>query len=179
MAKPYNITITNGEGTAQVINGEYQVTANAVGYLNSSIDPTSLTINNETDTYSLTIAASGSLIIHVSDDGTETGNPIVGATFYRTDSSGNNVGNPFTTDNEGKTTITYLPFASENSPTVYYKQTISDGNHNFDNTVKEIILTEEETPIEIENSNPLTKTFILKDANYTDLNIQTATITLN
>ena len=81
MASPYNITITSGTGEEDVLNGSYKVGADVTGYENSSIEPTSVSVVAGTNSYSFTIAASGSLTLHVTEDGTSSGTPVVGATF--------------------------------------------------------------------------------------------------
>ena len=83
------ITITNGVGTSDVINGNYDVTSEVTGYENTSINPSNVQIVEGTNTYAFTIAATGTLTLHVSEDGTSEGVPVVGATFIRTDSDGN------------------------------------------------------------------------------------------
>ena len=75
MAKTINIV--NGTGTSNLINDTYSVAAQVTGYNNASIDPSSVTVVEGTNTYAFTIAATGTLTLHVSDDGTSTGNPIV------------------------------------------------------------------------------------------------------
>ena len=86
------INITNGTGTGELINDTYTVTATVTGYDDTSIDPSTLNIVEGTNSYALSISATGTLTLHVTDDGTSTGNPIVGATFYRTDSIGTEYG---------------------------------------------------------------------------------------
>ena len=90
MAK--SVIITNGTGTSNLINDTYSVTASVTGYENTSIDPTSISVVEGTNTYAFTISATGTLTLHVSEDGTSTGTPIVGATFVSTDSSGTEYG---------------------------------------------------------------------------------------
>ena len=86
MAKIVNIT--NGTGTTDLINGAYTVAADVTGYDNTSINPTSITVDAETNNYAFTISATGTLTLHVTDTGTSAGTPVVGATFVRTDATG-------------------------------------------------------------------------------------------
>ena len=72
MAKPYVISIVSGTGSSDIATDEYTVTAVAAGYDTSSISPSTITITDEAD-YAFTIAATGTLTLHVSDDGTEAG----------------------------------------------------------------------------------------------------------
>ncbi len=177
MAK--SVTITNGTGTTELINGTYTVTAEVSGYNNSSINPDSITVDAATNTYAFTISATGSLTLHVTDNGTSTGTPIIGATFVRTDSTGTEYGIPITTDAEGNAVFNNVPFAETGAPTIYYKQTASDGEHEFDNTVQNTTLSASTETIEIQNTAGATRTINLTDANYENLPIDNATLTLN
>ena len=95
------ITITNGTGTSDIVNGSYNVTATVNGYDNASILPTSVDITEGTNTYAFTIGATGTLTLHVTEDGTSSGTPIIGATFVRTDATGNEYGSTITTNANG------------------------------------------------------------------------------
>lgn len=175
MAKVVNIT--NGVGTESLINGTYTITAEVNGYDNTSIDPSSITVVEGTNTYPFTIAATGTLTLHVTEDGTASGTPIVGATFVRTDSSGTEYGTPITTDTQGDAVFNNVPFSSTNAPLIYYKQTASDGNHEFDNTVQNTSLTTSTQTNQIQNAVGATRTINLTDENYQNLPIDTATLT--
>ena len=172
------INITNGTGSESLINGNYTVTASAVGYNNCSIDPSSVNVVDGTNTYAFTIAATGTLTLHVTDDGTSTGNPIVGATFKRTDSTGTEYGNVITTDSNGDAIFNNVPFASSGAPLIYYKQLTSDGDHEFSTDVASTSMTTDTQTVEIENPVGATRTITLVDTNYANLPIGTATITL-
>ena len=176
MAK--SVIITNGTGTTELINDTYTVTAEATGYDNASINPNSITVDEATNTYAFTISATGTLTLHVTNTGTTTGNPIVGATFIRTDATGTEYGSPITTDTEGNALFNNVPFAQTGAPLIYYKQTASDGDHEFDNTVKSITMTTNTETVEIQNTVGATRTINLTDANYENLPIDTATLTL-
>ena len=171
------VTITNGTGSASMINGSYTVTAESVGYDNTSIDPSSVTIEASTNTYAFTISATGTLTLHVTDDGTASGTPIVGATFYRTDSTGTTYGNAITTDASGDATFANVPFAATGAPIIYYKQTTSDGDHEFDSTVQSTTMTSQTDTVEIQNTPGATRTITLMDLNYSNLPIDSATLT--
>jgi len=172
------INITNGQGTESLINGSYTVTANAVGYDNSTINPSSVSIVEGTNTYQFTISATGTLTLHVTEDGTTTGTPIVGATFVRTDSTGNTYGSAITTDSNGDAVFNNVPYDATNAPTIYYKQTASDGDHEFSDLVQSTTLTTSTETIEIQNTPGATRTITLTDANYTNLPISSGTLTL-
>lgn len=172
------INITNGTGTGQLINGIYTVTANVTGYDNTSINPDSLTVVEGTNSYAFTIAGTATLTLHVTEDGTASGTPVVGATFYRTDSTGTEYGSAIITDSNGDAIFNNMPYASTDAPTIYYKQTSSDGNHEFDSTVQSTTMTTSTSTIEIQNAVGATRTITLTDANYSNLPVDTGSVTL-
>lgn len=172
------ININNGTGTGQLINDTYAVTAAVTGYENTSINPASISVVEGTNTYAFTISATGTLTLHVTDDGTTTGTPIVGATFYRTDSTGVEYGSIITTDSNGDAVFNNVPFDVTNAPTIYYKQTASDGNHEFNTAVQSTTMTTSTSTLEIQNAPGATRTINLTDANYSNLPIDSGTITL-
>ena len=171
------INITNGTGSNNLINDTYSVTANVVGYDNATINPSSITVDAQTNQYALTIAAEGTLTIHVTEEGSESGTPIVGATFIRTDATGNEYGSAVTTDDSGNAVFANVPYALENAPTIYYKQTASDGDHEFDATVQNTTMTTQISTVEVQNATGAVRTINLTDANYENLPIETATLT--
>lgn len=173
------INITDGQGSGSLINGSYTVTANSAGYEDSTINPSSVNVVEGTNTYQFTIAATGTLTLHVTEDGTTTGTPIVGATFVRTDSAGNTYGSSITTDSNGDAVFNNVPYDATSAPTIYYKQTASDGDHEFSDLVQSTTLTTSTATVEIENAPGATRTITLTDANYSNLPIGTATLTLN
>lgn len=172
------ITITNGTGTGELINDTYTVTADVTGYNNTSIDPNSLNVVEGTDSYAFTIAATGTLTLHVTEDGTSTGTSIVGATFVRTDSQGTEYGTTIITDAQGDAVFNNVPFAETGAPIIYFKQTASDGDHEFDSTVQNTTMTTSEETLEIQNPVGATRTITLMDTNYQNLPIDSGTITL-
>ena len=172
------VNIVNGEGTAQLINDTYDVSANVVGYDNTSIDPSSITVDASTNTYSFTISATGTLTLHVSEDGTSTGSPIVGATFVRCDGNGVEYGSPIISNSQGNAVFNNVPYASSDAPIIYYKQTASDGDHEFDNTLKNTTMTTSTSTIEVENTVGATRTINLVDCNYQNLPIESGSLTL-
>ena len=175
MAKIVNIT--NGTGTENLINGNYTLTADINGYDNSSINPNSVNIQEGTNTYPFTIAATGTLTLHVTEEGTESGTPIVGATFVRTDSQGTEYGTPITTDSSGNAVFNNVPFSATNAPLIYYKQTASDGDHEFDASIQNTSLTTQTQTNQIQNAIGALRTINLTDVNYENLPIETGTLT--
>lgn len=175
MAKIVNIT--NGVGTSELINDTFTVTAEVMGYDNTSIAPSTVEVVEGTDNYQFTIAATGTLTLHVTEDGTSSGTPIVGATFVRTDSTGVEYGNPITTNAEGNAVFSNVPFAATSAPTIYFKQTASDGDHEYLATVQNTTMTDSTATLEIQNSVGATRTINLVDANYANLPIESGTLT--
>ena len=173
------IDITNGQGSSDIVNGSYSVVADVNGYDNSSILPNNVDIVDGTNEYNFTIGANGTLTLHVSEDGTETGTPVVGATFVRTDALGNEYGNVITSDASGNAVFDNVPFAATSAPTVYYKQTASDGEHEFSDAVASTTLTTDTQTVEVINSLGALRTIELTDSNYQGLPIDSATLTLN
>ncbi len=163
------ITITDGTGSLDIINGSYSVSADVTGYDNTSITPTSVNIVEGTNTYAFTIGATGTLTLHVSEDGTTSGTPIVGATFVRTDSAGTEYGSVVTSDASGNAVFANVPFDATNAPTIYFKQTASDGDHEFNNAVQNTTLTSSTTTLEITNAPGAQRTINLTDTNYSGL----------
>lgn len=175
MAKIVNIT--NGVGTGNLINSTYTVTSNVNGYENTTINPNNVTISEGTNTYPFTISATGTLTLHVTEEGTSEGTPIVGATFIRTDSTGTEYGNPITTDTQGNAVFNNVPFSTTDAPLIYYKQTASDGDHEFVSTVQNTSLTTSTQTNEIQNTVGALRTINLYDANYENLPIDSGTLT--
>lgn len=175
----YTINIVNGTALEEILNGTYSVTASSTGYDSSSINPKEITVTENGTVINFSIAATGTLTLHVTDTGLIDGNPIVGATFYRCDSEGTTYGNIVTTNELGNAVFNNVPFDQNNAPTIYYKQIASDGSHNFDDSLQEINLTESTYIKEIINGSAKTKTINLTDANYENLKIDSATINLN
>lgn len=167
MAK--TIVITNGSGTSNLINDTYSVTSSVTGYDNTSINPSSINVVEGTNTYAFTISATGTLTLHVTEDGTQSGTPIVGATFVRTDSSGNTYGSAITSDTNGDAVFNNVPFDSTNAPTIYFKQTASDGDHEFSDQVQNTTMTTSTSTVEIQNTIGALRTISLTDANYENL----------
>lgn len=170
------INIVNGTGSANVVNGTYDVTADVVGYDNSTISPNTVTITEGTNTYPFTIAANGTLTLTVTDDGTDTGTPVVGAVFYRTDSEGTTYGDAITTNAEGQAVFDNVPYG-DNAPAVYFKQTESAEGYEFDDAVQSVTLTTQTETENIQNTLAALRTFTLYDANYENLPVD-GTITL-
>lgn len=178
MARPYTIAIVSGEGTEGIETGSYEVSATINGYDADTIEPKSLTITGDTAEYSLTVSASGILTLHVTEEGTEDGTPVVGASFKRCDSAGNTYGEEVVSNDSGDAVFENVPYADADGPVVYYKQISSDGSHDFELNLLNETLIEEATTIQIFNPPVTSKTLKLTDANYSGLPIDAGEITL-
>ena len=166
MAKQHIIPINNGVGSKEIDNGTYTITANIVDYDNATIDPASQEITEGIDNYSFTIGATGTLTLHVSDDGTKIGIPIVGAVFYLCDAEGNQYGDSIQSDDSGNAVFNNVPYSGEgNAPEIYFKQISSDGEHTFNSELQNTTLTEETGIVEITNAAAAERTFNITDAN--------------
>ena len=172
------VPITNGKGSKEIIDGNYAVTADVIGYNNASISPKQLNITTGVNQYNLTIAADGTLTLHVTDDGTDIGVPIEGATFYRCDSNGTRYGDMIETDVDGNALLKFVPYDGTNPPVIYFIQTGSDGSHTFDPNVQQTTMNNMTKTVEIANPDADVRNFTLTDANYPNLTIADGTITL-
>lgn len=179
MSKEHIIPITNGKGNKSLINGNYSVTASVNGYDNATIEPSLEEISEGVNEYSFTIAATGTLTLHVSDDGTDIGVPIVGATFYRCDAEGTTYGEAVTSGDDGNAVFNNVPYADDGTaPNIYYKQTASDGEHGFTDELQTITMEAETHTVEIANEEAPSRNINLTDANYDGLPIEDGSITL-
>lgn len=179
MNNQYNIIISNGSGTENVLNGNYSVTSQVTGYLDTSIDPSTLNVVEGTNTYDLKISAEGTLTLHVTETGESTGTAIQGAKFIRCDADGNTYGTEIETDVTGNVSFENVPYDANNAPLIYYKQTATSGNHEFDSSLKNISLESITKTVEVSNPLAALRTFTLKDANYEGLSIASGNITLS
>ena len=176
----HTIPITNGKGSIELVTGTYNATALADGYDASTLNPQSVTIIDGTDTYAFTISAKGVLTLHVTDTGNpDTGVQIVGAKFIRTDSTGNTLSEEIITDTDGNAKFSNIPFATSGNVTIYYKQITSDGGHTFDDTVKSIVMNEQNKIVEITNPEAPLRDFTLTDASFPNVVISDGQIILN
>ncbi len=174
----YTISIDNGTGSENVNNGGYAVSASFSGYDSTTLDPKSITVTADVTVYDFTIAATGALTLHVTEDGTAAGTPVENAVFVRCDSAGNPVGDNVTTDSSGSATISNVPYASDGSVTLYYKQVSSDSRHSFDDTLKSVAMTAATQTVEITNALYAQRVFNVTDANYPSITVPAGSLTL-
>lgn len=176
----HTIPITNGKGSIELVNGVYNATAVVGGYDASTLDPKQITIIEGTNDYAFTISAKGVLTLHVTDSGDKvTGVQIIGAKFVRTDSTGTINGVEAVTDSDGNAIFRNVPFAPSGSTEIYYKQITSDGGHTFDDTVKSIVMNEQNKIVEIINPEAPLRNFTLTDASFPNVVISDGQIILN
>ena len=171
----HTVSIINGSGSIELTNGTYNATAVVNGYNANTLNPKNVTIVDNTDTYYFTISADGVLTLHVVDN---DGIDVVGARFIRTDSTGTVQGLEVTTNQNGNATFENVPFSNTSGLPIYYKQVASDGGHTFDDTLKSIVLTEQNKTVEIVNPNAPVRKFTLMDANYNNIPINNGQIIL-
>lgn len=174
----HTIPISDGKGSLKIIDGTYGAEAAVTGYDASTLDPNSVTIVEGTDNYTFMISATGVMTLHVTETGSESGVAVVGAKFVRTDSQGTVYGEVISSDTSGNAKFENVPFAESDAPKIYYKQIASDGAHTFGSDVKEVTLTEETTTIEVTNPPAPERTFMLVDANYANIPIESGQIIL-
>lgn len=174
----HTIPIANGSGTIKLVTGTYNAQAVAGGYDSSTLNPTEVTILDGTDTYAFTISANGTLTLHVTDTGLQSGVGIIGAKFIRTDSMGTIVGKDVVTNSDGNAVFLNVPYAQSGSNTIYYKQISSDGGHTFDDSVKSVTMTEESQTIEIQNPDAPVRNFTLMDASFPNIPVMDGQVIL-
>ena len=177
MPSPYIINIAKGTGSGRIINGTYVVSTDVSGYNNASINPASQVISAGTDTYGFTIAATGTLTLHVTEEGTSGGVAVEGATFIRCDSAGDTYGDPIVADSDGNAVFPYVPFAASGAPKIYYKQTASVGDHEYNQALQTETMSTSEATVEVSNPLAQMRTLNLTDAHYSGLPIETGELT--
>lgn len=177
MPSPYVINIVDGEGSSRILNGTYTVASAVSGYNNASIDPSIQAVTAGTDNYNFKVAATGTLTLHVTEEGTSEGTILEGATFVRCDSAGTAYGNPVLSDATGNAVFPYVPFAASGAPTIYYRQTASVGDHEYSSALQTATLTSSAGTVEIANPLANVRTIRLTDANYDGLPIETGELT--
>ncbi len=172
----YVVQIVNGTATAPFANGSYPVTAAVAGYDNTTIDPSSLTVVAGTDTYGLTIAAAGTLTVHVSETGLSGGTAVVGAKFIRCNIDGSiTYGSEVTSVADGTAVFEHVPYGTS-APAIYYKQTSTTGSHMFDSGTRNVTMANSTETVEIKNALGTSRTLNLTDPNYGNMPIAAGTL---
>lgn len=145
-----SVGITDGIGTINLADGNYEVFANTLGYNNSSISPKSILLTDEEDTIDFIISAAGTLTLHVVE--TDTNLPIIGAKFYRCSSIGVTYGDVITTDTFGNATFNNVPFEENNPVSIYFRQIESDDKHTFDDGINNVKLVQNMKIVNVYNN---------------------------
>lgn len=73
--------------------------------------------------------------------------------------------------------LEHLPYDTSTPYKIYIKQTSSDGSHNFESTVKEILMGGENKEIEISYPKATSRNISLTDGNYLNYPISDKNIT--
>jgi hypothetical protein len=172
----YVVQIVNGTATAPFPNGNFPVTAAVAGYDNTTIDPSTLAVLEGTNTYPLTIAAAGTLTIHVSETDLPGGTAVVGAKFIRCNLGGSiTYGDEVTSDGDGNATLAHVPYGT-GAPIIYYKQTSTTGNHVWDSGVRNVTMASSTDTAEIKNEPGTPRTLNLTDEYYGTMPIAAGTL---
>ena len=178
MGRRHTISIADGEGKIEIVDGTYKATGVAAGYDTDTFSPENVTIVSGTNEYVFTISASGTLTLHVTDTGEEQGVQVVGAKFVRTDSTGTVVGPEAVTNASGDAIFNNVPFSNEGKTLVYFKQIISDGAHTFDSELKSIGLKIDAETHQIKNPPAPERKISLVDANFASIPIKEGQVIL-
>ncbi len=164
----YNVNIINGEGSQVMQKGTYNVTATAVGYDVSSLEPKTFNVTEEEGSLSFTLSAIGTLTIIVNETGADGGTPISSGSIRMVDSTGTiEYGEIVPINATGEAVFNNVPFDPTNSSiTLYFKQISSDENHNLNEEILSVVMSQENQVAYIQNSPLATQTFSLKDTTY-------------
>lgn len=173
----YDISIANGTGSEKVANGTYSAVGKFDGFDNSTLNPKSFTVRAGVTVYNLTIAATGTLNIHVTEEGTPNGTPVEGAIFVRCDETGaTTYGDPVTSNANGVAAMQFLPHG--NNQTVYFKQTATATDHEYDTVVRAFTLANQTETTEVPNPVLTQRVFNITDRHYHGATIPSGTLTL-
>ncbi len=175
----YNVTITNGEGSANIKAGSYTVSATqAPGYDISTLSPTTFTATTSPATGSFTLSATGTLTFNINETGAQGGTPVTSGTIIMTDSTGTEeYGTAVTISQTGDAVFNNVPHSTTESPyALYFKQLTTDENHNIHDSVITVEMTAQTQTEYVQNLPTATQTIKLTDANYEGLPIESATL---
>ena len=174
----YNVTITNGTGSAPMKSGTYTVTASANGYDATSLSPSTYTATASAGSGAFTLSADGSLTLIFNETGAQGGTPVTSGSVVMTDSAGTTeYGSPVTIDSSGQAAFPNVPHSSESPYVLYFKQLSTDENHNIASSIITVNMSEATQTQYVENLPIATQTVTLTDANYSGLPIANATLT--
>ena len=175
----YNVTITNGHGSANMKAGTYTVSATeANGYDVTTLSPTTYTATTAHGTGTFTLSATGTLTFVVNETGAQGGTPVTSGTIVMTDETGSvEYGTAVSISATGEAVFNNVPHGTTGTPyTLYFKQLTTDKNHNIHEGVITVSMTSENQTEYIENTPTAEQTITLTDANYEGLPIENATL---
>lgn len=176
----YDVLITNGVGSENMVPGNYTVTATyAPGYELTSLEPTSYTVASDNSTGAFTLAANGTLTINFNETGAAGGTPITSGTVVMTDATGDTqYGSVVDIDSNGVATFENVPYGSAQSAyTLYFKQLTSDENHNIYADVFAVGMSDQtQTEYILNTPKAIEQNFTVTDANYTGMPINNASL---
>ena len=176
----YNVTITNGAGSQQMVVGEYNVSATyAPGYDMSTLTPTTFSATDTTQTGAFTLAATGTLTVIFNETGAQGGTPITSGTVVMTNAEGTEqYGSVVQIDANGTAVFNNVPYGSAQSAyTLYFKQLTTDAEHNIYPDVFTVGMGDQtQTEYILNTLNSALQNFTLTDANYTGLPVYNATM---
>ena len=167
----YNVSITDGAGSARMSEGEYSVSVNAAGYDATSLSPTTYTVTRSAGSGTFTVSAVGTLTLSFNETGASGGIPITSGTVVMTDSTGAvEYGSPVTISATGEGVFECVPFGTLGEPiTLYFKQLSSDGNHYVESGVISVSMDSIIKTSYVQNLPFAEQNFTLTDANYAGL----------
>ncbi len=161
----YNVTITNGTGSESMKAGLYNVTATANGYDVSTLDPKTFNATSAEQTENFTLTANGTLTFNVNETGAEGGTPVTSGTIVMTDQSGNTTyGEAVNINATGDAVFNNVPYGT--GITLYFKQLTTDDNHNIDDSIITVTMTDQNQTAYIQNTPIALQSFTLNDATY-------------
>lgn len=173
----YNVNIVNGEASVDLPVGSYTVSAiTANGYDLTSFTPTSMTVTAVAADFDFTVAADGTLTVHVTEDGTAIGTAVAGSTFMRCDKDGTTIASSDqTTDASGNISFNNTPYGDPTSK-IYLKNTVAGSGHALLQGALEFTASAQTQTCQLAEPKVYTQSLDLTDTNFTGLNIESATI---
>lgn len=168
----YPVTITNGSGSQRLPAGVYSVAPTVTGYTGTLV-PATFTATASDGSQSFTLAATGTLTLTITEDGTAEGTKITGGAFIRCNSEGDTTyGTEKTIDALGACTFDHVPYGDETTPYVFYvRQLRSDSTHNIQSGVITVNMAANTQTNYVTNPLAGTQSFTLADAYYSGLNL--------
>lgn len=173
----YNVTITDGKGSAAMKPATYSVTANADGYESTTLSPTAFTATAEGADGAFTMSANGVLTIIFNETGAQGGAPITGGSVVMTDSTGAaRYGSEITIGTNGEAVFNNVPYSAASPYALYFVQLTSDDAHEPFAGVITVNMNAAAQTEYVANAAYTLQTVTLTDANYSGLPVANATL---